>query len=34
MSRQTLKNIYRMIEEATKEIPLEESFVADINVTI
>jgi CRISPR/Cas system-associated exonuclease Cas4 (RecB family) len=34
MSRQTLKNIYRMIEEATKEIPLEESFVADINVAI
>lgn len=34
MARQALKNICRLIEEATKALPVQESFVADLNAAI
>lgn len=34
MAKTKLKNIHRLITEATKLVPVNESFVADLNVTI
>lgn len=34
MARQILKNIHRLIEDAQKEQPINESFVADLNAAI
>ena len=34
MARQSLKNIHRLIETATKQLPPEQSFVADLKMAI
>ena len=34
MARQSLKNIFRLIEAATNEMPIEQQFVADLKASI